>query len=134
MIYGIGSDLIHIPRIEKLVDKFGTRFLYRVYTEKEVQASYRFSDNKPKFFAYFAKRFTAKEAFVKAIGTGFGADVAMKDIEILNHKSGRPILSLLPGARKHIEEHVIKAHISNIHVTLSDDFPIAQAFVVVEVE
>lgn len=134
MIIGIGSDVIQIPRIEALLQQYGQRFIDRVYTKAEQEAAEKFAVNPKAQAAYYAKRFAAKEAFVKAIGTGFGKYVAMNQIAILNEVSGKPYivchadLSLLWN-EKQIDNQVKPIH---YHVSLSDDYPIASAWVICE--
>ena len=128
MIVGIGSDLIDIRRIEKTLDRFGDRFVQRVFTPVE-QAK---SERRAQKAASYAKRFAAKEACSKALGTGFNRGVFMRDIGVVNLPSGAPTLALANGALARLDVLVPAGHEAVIHVTLTDDYPLAQAFVVIE--
>ena len=127
MIIGIGSDLCDIRRIEKSLERFGDRFLNRVFTDVE-QAK---AERRPFTRAgTLAKRFAAKEAFSKAVGTGFKQGVFMKDIEVVNLASGQPTLHLTGGARARLDALAPDGHAIDIHLTLTDEYPWAQAFVI----
>ena len=127
MILGIGSDLCNIERIEKSLARFGDRFLNRVFTGTE-RAKAR---SRPHTTAgTLAKRFAAKEAFAKAVGTGFKRGVFMKDIGVVNLPSGAPTLELTGGARDRLDALVPAGHAVDIHLTMTDDHPWAQAFVI----
>ena len=129
MIIAIGSDLCSIERIQKSIDRFGERFITRVFTEVE-QAK---AERRPLTRAgTLAKRFAAKEAFSKAVGTGFNAGVYMKDIGVVNLKSGAPTLALTGGAAERLMALTPPGHEPVVHLTLTDDHPWAQAFVVIE--
>jgi holo-[acyl-carrier protein] synthase len=129
MIIGMGSDLCNIERIQSSIDRFGERFENRVFTEIEIAKARR----RPFTIAgTYAKRFAAKEAFSKAVGTGFKRGVFMKDIGVINAPSGAPTLALTGGAAKQLEEITPKGHDAHIHLTLTDDHPWAQAFVIIE--
>ena len=129
MIVGLGSDLCSIERIQKSVDRFGERFLRRVFTETERAKAAR----RPHTVAgTLAKRFAAKEAFSKAVGTGFKRGVFMKDIGVVNLPSGQPTLELTGGARARLDALTPPRHAMHVHLTMTDDFPWAQAFVVLE--
>ena len=129
MIVGIGSDLCNIDRIQASVDRFGARFLNRVFTETERAKAAR----RPHTVAgTLAKRFAAKEAFSKAVGTGFKRGVFMKDIGVVNLPSGQPTLELTGGARARLDALTPPRHAMHVHLTMTDDFPWAQAFVVLE--
>ena len=126
-IVGIGSDLCNIERIEKSVARFGDRFLNRVFTEVERAKAAR----RPFTAAgTLAKRFAAKEAFSKAVGTGFKRGVYMKDIGVVNAASGTPTLALTGGARARVDALTPAGHLLDIHLTMTDDHPWAQAFVI----
>ena len=126
-IVGIGSDLCNIERIEKSVARFGDRFLGRVFTEVERAKAAR----RPFTAAgTLAKRFAAKEAFSKAVGTGFKRGVYMKDIGVVNAPSGAPTLALTGGARARVDALTPAGHLIDIHLTMTDDHPWAQAFVI----
>ena len=129
MIVGLGSDLCNIERIQNSLDRFGERFENRVFTEKERAKARR----RPFTIAgTYAKRFAAKEAFSKAVGTGFRQGVFMKDIGVTNMPSGAPTLSLSNGAAKALAKITPAGHVARVHLTLTDDHPWAQAFVIIE--
>jgi holo-[acyl-carrier protein] synthase len=129
MIIGLGSDLCNIERIQASLDRFGTRFEQRVFTEIERAKG----DRRPFTKAgTLAKRFAAKEAFSKAVGTGFKRGVFMKDIGVVNAPSGAPTLALAGGAKARLDALTPHGHVARIHLTLTDDHPWAQAFVVIE--
>ena len=129
MILSIGSDLCNIERIEKSLDRFGERFENRVFTEVERAKAAKRPFTKA---GTLAKRFAAKEAFSKAVGTGFKAGVFMKDIGVVNARSGAPTLNLTGGAAARLAAITPEGHEAVIHLTLTDDHPWAQAFVVIE--
>ena len=127
MIVGLGSDLCNIERIQKSLDRFGDRFLNRVFTDIECAKAAR----RPFTTAgTLAKRFAAKEAFSKAVGTGFKRGVFMKDIGVVNLPSGQPTLQVTGGARAALDGLAPDGHAVDIHLTMTDDFPWAQAFVI----
>ena len=129
MIIGLGSDLCNIERIQSSLDRFGERFENRVFTDVERAKARR----RPFTIAgTYAKRFAAKEAFSKAVGTGFRRGVFMKDIGVVNAKSGAPTLALTGGAAKRLAELTPDGHEVHVHLTLTDDHPWAQAFVILE--
>ena len=127
MIIGIGSDLCNIERIQNSLDRFGARFENRVFTEIE-----RTKANRRPFTiaGTYAKRFAAKEAFSKAVGTGFRQGVFMKDIGVVNARSGAPTLALTGGAKKRLDALTPPGHRLEVHLTMTDDHPWAQAFVI----
>lgn len=129
MIIGMGSDLCNIERIQNSLDRFGERFEARVFTdvERAKAASRPFTRA-----GTLAKRFAAKEAFSKAVGTGFKRGVFLKDIGVVNARSGAPTLALTGGAAARLAEIVPPGHSAHIHLTLTDDHPWAQAFVIIE--
>jgi holo-[acyl-carrier protein] synthase len=129
MIIGLGSDLCNIERIEASLNRFGERFENRVFTEVERAKAQRRPFTRA---GTYAKRFAAKEAFSKAVGTGFKAGVYMKDIGVVNAKSGAPTLVLTGGAARRLALLVPEGHEAVIHLTLTDDHPWAQAFVIIE--
>ncbi|PLK26589.1 holo-ACP synthase [Novosphingobium sp. TH158] len=129
MIIGMGSDLCNIERIENSLARFGERFELRVFTETERAKANRRPFTKA---GTLAKRFAAKEAFSKAVGTGFKAGVFMKDIGVVNAKSGAPTLALTGGAAARLAAITPAGHEAVVHLTLTDDHPWAQAFVVIE--
>ncbi len=129
MIIGLGSDLCNIERIQNSLDRFGERFLQRVFTDVEQAKAAR----RPFTAAgTLAKRFAAKEAFSKAVGTGFKRGVYMKDIGVVNAPSGKPTLILTGGARARLDALTPPGHAVEVHLTMTDDHPWAQAFVILE--
>ena len=129
MIIGLGSDLCSIERIQASLDRFGARFENRVFTAVERAKA----DRRPFTKAgTLAKRFAAKEAFSKAVGTGFKRGVFMCDIGVVNKASGEPTLALTGGARARLDAITPAGHVATVHLTLTDDHPWAQAFVVIE--
>jgi holo-[acyl-carrier protein] synthase len=128
MIIGIGSDLCNIERIQNSLDRFGERFTDRVFTDVERQKA----EGRPFTRAgTYAKRFAAKEAFSKAVGTGFKRGVFMRDIGVVNKASGEPTLQLTGGAKQRLDDMTPEGHAANIHLTMTDDHPFAQAFVII---
>jgi holo-[acyl-carrier protein] synthase len=129
VIVSIGSDLCNIERIQRSLDRFGERFEQRVFTEVERAKAARRPFTKA---GTLAKRFAAKEAFSKAVGTGFKAGVFMRDIGVVNASSGAPTLKLTGGAATRLAAIVPAGHEPVVHLTLTDDHPWAQAFVIIE--
>ena len=128
MIIGIGSDLCNIERIQNSLDRFGERFLNRVFTEVERARA----EKRPFTRAgTYAKRFAAKEAFSKAVGTGFKSGVFMRDIGVVNKASGQPTLHLTGGAKQRLDDMTPSGHAVEVHLTMTDDHPFAQAFVII---
>jgi holo-[acyl-carrier protein] synthase len=128
VIVGIGSDLCNIARIEKSLERFGDRFLNRVFTPTERAKA----ASRPHTTAgTLAKRFAAKEAFSKAVGTGFKRGVFMKDIGVVNLPTGQPTLALTGGARERLDAITPKGHVPRIHLTMTDDHPFALAVVII---
>jgi len=128
MIIGLGSDLIDIRRVEKSLDRFGERFTSRIFTEIE-QAK---SDRRKQRAASYAKRFAAKEACAKALGTGLARGVFWRDMGVVNLPGGKPTMHLTNGAARRLESITPPGHGAVIHLTITDDFPLAQAFVIIE--
>ena len=128
MIVGIGSDLCDIRRIQSTLDRFGDRFTHRVYTEVERQRSERKSDRA----ASYAKRFAAKEACAKALGTGMHQGVAWRDLGVINLRSGKPTMALTGGSATRLAALIPSGHTAVIHLSLTDEIPYAQAFVIIE--
>ena len=128
MIIGIGSDLSDIRRIEAALERFGERFTRRVFTEIERARSER----KPDRAASYAKRFAAKEACAKALGTGLKRGVYLADMGVVNARSGKPTMALTRGAAARLAALIPPGMDGFIHVSLTDDHPYAQAFVVIE--
>jgi holo-[acyl-carrier protein] synthase len=129
VIIGLGSDLCSIERIQASLDRFGVRFENRVFTEVELAKANRRPFTKA---GTLAKRFAAKEAFSKAVGTGFKRGVFMKDIGVVNAPSGAPTLALAGGAKARLDAMTPDGHLARVHLTLTDDHPWAQAFVIIE--
>ena len=129
MIVGLGSDLCNIERIQASLDRFGDRFEQRVFTDVERAKAARRPFTKA---GTLAKRFAAKEAFSKAVGTGSRHGVYLKDIGVVNSASGAPTLALTGGARAALDVLIPHGHEPRIHLTLTDDHPWAQAFVIIE--
>ena len=128
MIIGLGNDLIDIRRIEKTLERFGARFTARVFTETEQ----RKSDRRATRAASYAKRFAAKEACAKALGTGVPRrGVHWRDLGVVNLPSGKPTMALTRGAARRLEEITPDGMTAQIDVTLTDDYPLAQAIVII---
>lgn len=128
MIIGIGSDLIDIRRIEKTLSRHPERFINRIFTEIE-QAK---SDRRNQRAASYAKRFAAKEACAKALGTGLSHGVFWRDMGVVNLPTGKPTMKLTGGAAERLARILPEGHEAAIHLTITDDFPLAQAFVIIE--
>jgi holo-[acyl-carrier protein] synthase len=128
MIIGFGNDMIDIRRIENTLERYGERFTNRVFTEIER----RKSDSRAERAASYAKRYAAKEACAKALGTGFSHGVFWRDLGVVNEPSGRPTLVLTGGAGKRLASLTPQGYRPQIHLTISDDYPYAQAFVIIE--
>ena len=128
MIIGLGSDLSDIRRVEKSLERFGERFTNRCFTEIER----RRSDRKPDRAASYAKRFAAKEACAKALGTGIRNGVFWRDMGVSNLPSGAPTMALTGGALARLQAITPEGHRAVIHLSLTDDHPYAQAFVIIE--
>jgi holo-[acyl-carrier protein] synthase len=127
MIIGLGSDLIDIRRIERTIEQHGERFLNRIFTPVERERSERRAARA----ASYAKRFAAKEACAKALGTGLRQGVFWRDMGVVNMRGGKPTLALTNGALKRLEEITPKGHRAQIDLTITDDFPLAQAIVII---
>ncbi len=127
MIIGIGSDLIDIRRIESSIGRFGDRFLGRIFTPVERAKS----DGRAQRVASYAKRFAAKEACSKALGTGFRRGVFWRDMGVVNLPGGKPSMQLTGGALRRLEELTPRGHRAQIDLTITDDFPLAQAIVII---
>ena len=128
MILGIGSDLCDIRRIEKSLARFGSRFIERCFTETER----RKSDRRTLRAASYAKRFAAKEACAKALGTGLRRGVFWRDMGVVNMPSGQPTMQLTGGAAARLAAMLPRGHEAVIHLTITDEHPLCQAFVVIE--
>lgn len=127
MILGIGSDLIDIRRVEKTLERFAGRFEERIFTEIER----RKSDRRANRAASYAKRFAAKEACSKALGTGFRRGVYWRDLGVVNLRSGKPTMLLTGGAKARLDALVPPGMVAQIDLTITDDFPLAQAVVII---
>lgn len=127
MIIGIGNDLIDIRRVEKTLERFGDRFVQRCFTEIEQKKS----DRRRLRAASYAKRFAAKEACSKALGTGFRRGTYWRDMGVVNLPSGKPTMSLTGGAAGHLERLTPEGFVAKIDLTITDDFPLAQAIVII---
>ena len=128
MIIGIGNDIVDIRRIEKTLAQYGTRFTDRIFTEIEKKKS----DKRAMRAASYAKRFAAKEACSKALGTGFRRGVFWKDMGVVNELSGRPTMVLTGGAKAQLERLIPAGLSAKVHLTITDDHPYAQAVVIIE--
>ena len=128
MILGIGTDLANIERIQKTLDRFGVRFRNRVFTETEQTRAERMTDPA----AVYAKRWAAKEACSKALGTGLRMGSAWRDMAVTNLRTGQPVMHVSGWAKERLKEMTPDRYETVIHVTLTDDHPWAQAFVVIE--
>ncbi|MBW8707891.1 MAG: holo-ACP synthase [Alphaproteobacteria bacterium] len=127
MILGLGNDLIDIRRIEKTIAAHGDRFLNRIYTDIERAKS----DRRANRAASYAKRFAAKEACAKALGTGLNHGVYWRDMGVVNMPGGKPTMALSGGALKRLEKMTPPGHHAQIDLTITDDFPLAQAIVII---
>ncbi|HEU0016906.1 MAG TPA: holo-ACP synthase [Methyloceanibacter sp.] len=127
MILGLGNDIIDIRRVERTIERYGDRFLSRVFTDIER----RKSDGRAMRAASYAKRFAAKEACAKALGTGFRHGVFWRDMGVVNLPSGRPTLELTGGALRALADLTPEGHGVRIDLTITDDFPMAQAIVII---
>jgi len=127
MILGLGNDIIDIRRVERTIERYGDRFLSRVFTDIER----RKSDGRAGRAASYAKRFAAKEACAKALGTGFRQGVFWRDMGVVNLPSGRPTLELTGGALQALVDLTPEGHAVRIDLTITDDFPMAQAIVII---
>ena len=128
MIIGLGSDLCNIDRIQNSLDRFGERFIARVFTATERAKAERRPFTRA---GTYAKRFAAKEAFSKAVGTGFRRGVFMRDIGVVNKASGEPTLELTGGARERLDALTPPGHAAQVHLTMTDDHPFALAVVII---
>jgi holo-[acyl-carrier protein] synthase len=127
VIIGVGNDLVDIRRIEKSLERFGDRFVQRIFTETEQ----RRSEGRATRAASYAKRFAAKEACSKALGTGFRRGVFWRDMGVVNLKGGKPTIALTGGALARLEEITPAGMEPQIDISLTDEFPLAQAFVII---
>ena len=128
MIIGLGNDMVDIRRIEQTLERYGARFVARIFTDVEQKKS----DRRAQRAASYAKRFAAKEACSKALGTGFRRGVFWKDMGVVNEPSGRPTMQLTGGAKEQLERITPAGHLARIQLTITDDYPYAQAIVIIE--
>ena len=128
MIIGLGNDMVDIRRIEQTLERYGARFVVRIFTDIEQKKS----DRRAQRAASYAKRFAAKEACSKALGTGFRRGVFWKDMGVVNEPSGRPTMQLTGGAKQQLERITPAGHLARIQLTITDDYPYAQAIVIIE--
>lgn len=131
MIIGIGSDLIDITRIAKVIERHGERFLERIFTDAERAKAMRRANNEKMVVATYAKRFAAKEACSKALGTGIRRGVWWKDMGVVNLPGGRPSMQLTGGALARLQELTPEGMQAQIDLSITDDWPLAQAFVII---
>lgn len=128
MIIGLGNDMVDVRRIERTLERYGSRFVTRIFTDIEQKKS----DRRAARAASYAKRFAAKEACSKALGTGFRRGVFWKDMGVVNEPSGRPTMQLTGGAKAQLERITPAGHLAGIQLTITDDYPYAQAIVIIE--
>ncbi len=134
MILGIGTDIVNIERIEKSLEKFGERFERKLFTVAErAVANSRANAGARVKAATYAKRFAAKEAFVKALGTGFADGISWQDIEISQLEGGKPVMNVTGAAFDRLRSLGTKTQMPKIDVSMADDYPIAQAFVIISI-
>ena len=134
MILGIGNDLIDITRVAKVIERHGERFLERVFTEAERARANRRSKNEKMLVATYAKRFAAKEACSKALGTGIRQGVWWRDMGVVNLPGGRPTMRLTGGALTRLQAMTPPGFEARIDLSITDDWPLAQAFVIISAE
>jgi len=125
-IFGLGTDIVNIKRLEKILKKKNNNFKTRIFSKNEIQ----YCDKKNNSYSFYAKRYAAKEALSKALGTGIRKGINFKDIEIINNKLGKPTIKL-KGSTKNFLEKKIKTKKFSIYLSLSDDLPWAQATVII---
>ena len=130
MILGVGTDLISVNRIERLITQFQQKFAEKIFTKNEISHAEKLNNPLPRAL-FYAKRFAAKEAFAKAIGLGIGRGVDFKDIEVENDELGKPKIKILNGKKTFLQKHFACEDFS-IHLSLTDESSFASAFVVIE--
>jgi holo-[acyl-carrier protein] synthase len=130
MILGIGSDIVDVRRIERAVERHGERFLERIFTDTERATA----EKRARRMETYAKRFAAKEACAKALGTGFRKGVFFRDLGVVNLPSGRPTMALTGGAQERLRAITPKGHEARIDITITDEGPMAQALVIISAE
>ncbi|MGM4917661.1 holo-ACP synthase [Tardiphaga sp. 813_E8_N1_3] len=131
MIIGIGSDLIDITRVAKVIERHGDRFLDRIFTEAERAKAQRRAKSERMVVATYAKRFAAKEACSKALGTGIRQGVWWRDMGVINLPGGKPSMKLTGGALVRLQAMLPPGHDAQIDLSITDDWPLAQAFVII---
>jgi holo-[acyl-carrier protein] synthase len=131
MILGIGNDLIDIRRIEKTLERFGDRFIQRIYTSAEQRRAERRKGAGQAYAATYAKRYAAKEAASKALGTGFRAGVYWRDLGVVNLPSGKPTIVMTGGAAVRLQALTPPGMAAHVDVTITDEYPIAEAMVII---
>jgi holo-[acyl-carrier protein] synthase len=131
MIIGVGSDLIDIRRVAKVIERHGERFLRRIFTEAERAKAERRAESEKMVVATYAKRFAAKEACAKALGTGIRQGVWWRDMGVVNLSGGRPTMQLTGGAQARLNALTPAGHEARIDLTITDEWPTAQAFVII---
>jgi holo-[acyl-carrier protein] synthase len=131
MIIGIGSDLVDIRRVAKVIERHGDRFLDRVFTDAERARAERRAKSEKMVVATYAKRFAAKEACSKALGTGIRHGVWWRDMGVVNMPGGRPTMQLTGGALARLESMIPQGYQAQIDLSITDDWPLAQAFVII---
>jgi holo-[acyl-carrier protein] synthase len=130
MIIGIGSDLVDIKRVARTIERFGDRFIQRIYTPVEIARAERRVDR----IATYAKRYAAKEACAKALGTGFRKGVFWRDLGVVNLPGGQPSLALTGGAKARLDALTPPGMVARIALTITDEYPLAQALVIISAE
>jgi holo-[acyl-carrier protein] synthase len=130
MIIGIGSDLVDIKRVARTIERFGDRFIQRIYTPLEIARAERRVDR----IATYAKRYAAKEACAKALGTGFRKGVFWRDLGVVNLPGGQPSLALTGGAKARLDALTPAGMVARIDLTITDEYPLAQALVIISAE
>ncbi len=131
MFVGIGNDLIDIRRIGRVLEKYNKRFLNRIYTEEELRKAASRKKSNKLYISTLAKRFAAKEATAKALGTGFRNGVFWRDIGVLNLSSGKPTIKMTGGAKKQLNSLISEQYLPVIDLTMTDEYPYAEAFVII---
>ncbi len=131
MIIGIGNDITDMRRIEKALERFGDKFINRCFTQNEIARAAQKTSPQARI-SHFARRFAAKEACAKALGTGIGSGILFREIGVENDKAGKPSLTLSGRARAILESLAPEGQKAHIHLSLSDEPPLAQAFVIIE--
>lgn len=131
MILGLGSDLIDIRRIEHTLERFGPRFIQRVFTETEIAKAERRRGAGTQYAGTYAKRFAAKEAASKALGTGFRKGVYWRDLGVVNLPTGQPTVVMTGGALERLKAMTPPGMDARVHLTLTDEYPLAEAMVII---